>query len=43
MRGEMCGIRLGIAMSFDSTQDYTFQGLVWQHFNSVTAANEIYL
>ncbi|MBQ9141042.1 MAG: endo-1,4-beta-xylanase [Lachnospiraceae bacterium] len=35
------GIRFGAAMSANTAQDYTFQALVGQHFNSVTATNEM--
>lgn len=35
------GIRFGAAMSADTAQDYTFQALVGQHFNSITATNEM--
>lgn len=35
------GIRFGAAMSANSAQDYTMQALVGQHFNSITATNEM--
>lgn len=35
------GIRFGAAMSAYSAEDYTFQALIGQHFNSVTATNEM--
>lgn len=35
------GIRFGAPMSVDTAQDYTMQALVGQHFNSVTATNEM--
>lgn len=35
------GIRFGTCMSADTAQDYTFQALVNQHFNSITATNEM--
>lgn len=34
-------IRFGAAMSAYSAQDYSFQSLISQHFNSVTATNEM--
>ncbi len=38
---EEYGIRFGLAMSADTAQDYTLQALTAQHFNSVTATNEM--
>lgn len=35
------GIRFGTVMNEDTAQDYTMQSLVGQHFNSITAANEM--
>lgn len=35
------GIRFGLAMNVDTSQDYTMQALTAQHFNSVTANNEM--
>lgn len=35
------GIRFGAAFSLNTVEDYTMQSLVAQHFNSVTATNEM--
>ncbi len=35
------GIRFGTVMNAETAQDYTMQSLVGQHFNSITAANEM--
>lgn len=35
------GIRFGTCMNATTSQDYTLQGLVGQHFNSITATNDM--